>query len=111
MLFIEALEAVKCYDEGVLTSVADANIGSILGIGFPGWTGGVLQYVNQYAGGRQGLRGPGRGAGRALRSPVRPRRRHLLRGPRTASASSDGTGLRASHASNGSGAPSAQPCP
>ena len=26
----------------------DANIGSILGIGFPGWTGGVLQYINGY---------------------------------------------------------------
>jgi 3-hydroxyacyl-CoA dehydrogenase/enoyl-CoA hydratase/3-hydroxybutyryl-CoA epimerase len=55
MLFIEAIEAVKCYDEGVLTSVADANIGSILGIGFPGWTGGVLQYVNQYDGGIKGF--------------------------------------------------------
>jgi 3-hydroxyacyl-CoA dehydrogenase/enoyl-CoA hydratase/3-hydroxybutyryl-CoA epimerase len=48
MLFIEALEAVKCLEEGVIESVADANIGSILGIGFPGWTGGVLQYINQY---------------------------------------------------------------
>jgi 3-hydroxyacyl-CoA dehydrogenase/enoyl-CoA hydratase/3-hydroxybutyryl-CoA epimerase len=55
MLFIEALEAVKCYEEGVLTSVADANIGSILGIGYPGWTGGVLQYVNQYSGGLKGF--------------------------------------------------------
>jgi 3-hydroxyacyl-CoA dehydrogenase/enoyl-CoA hydratase/3-hydroxybutyryl-CoA epimerase len=55
MLFIEALEAVKCYDEGVLTSVADANVGSILGIGYPGWTGGVLQYVNQYKGGLPGF--------------------------------------------------------
>ena len=35
-------------DEGVIESVADANIGSILGIGFPGWTGGVLQYINGY---------------------------------------------------------------
>ncbi len=48
MLFIEAIEAVKCLDEGVIESVADANIGSIMGIGFPGWTGGVLQYVNGY---------------------------------------------------------------
>jgi 3-hydroxyacyl-CoA dehydrogenase / enoyl-CoA hydratase / 3-hydroxybutyryl-CoA epimerase len=55
MLFAEALESVKCLEEGVLTSVADANIGSILGIGFPGWTGGVLQYVNQYAGGLAGF--------------------------------------------------------
>jgi 3-hydroxyacyl-CoA dehydrogenase/enoyl-CoA hydratase/3-hydroxybutyryl-CoA epimerase len=28
--------------------VADANIGSIMGIGFPAWTGGVLQYINGY---------------------------------------------------------------
>src|ERR1700676_5794663 len=48
MLFIESLESVKCLDEGVIESVADANIGSILGIGFPGWTGGVLQYINGY---------------------------------------------------------------
>ena len=47
--FIESLETVKCLDEGVIESVADANIGSIMGIGFPGWTGGVLQYINGYA--------------------------------------------------------------
>jgi 3-hydroxyacyl-CoA dehydrogenase/enoyl-CoA hydratase/3-hydroxybutyryl-CoA epimerase len=55
MLIIEALETVKCLDEGVIESVADANIGSIMGIGFPGWTGGVLQYVNGYAGGLPGF--------------------------------------------------------
>ncbi|ORJ92572.1 3-hydroxyacyl-CoA dehydrogenase [Prescottella equi] len=55
MLFAEAIEAVKCFDEGVLTSVEDANIGSIFGIGFPAWTGGVIQYINQYAGGLQGF--------------------------------------------------------
>ncbi len=55
MLFAEAIDAIKCYDEGVLTSVADANIGSIFGIGFPVWTGGVLQYVNQYEGGLNGF--------------------------------------------------------
>ncbi|MBG0567586.1 3-hydroxyacyl-CoA dehydrogenase NAD-binding domain-containing protein [Actinoplanes aureus] len=55
MLFIEAIETVKCLDEGVLASVPEANIGSILGIGYPGWTGGVLQYVNQYEGGLPGF--------------------------------------------------------
>jgi 3-hydroxyacyl-CoA dehydrogenase / enoyl-CoA hydratase / 3-hydroxybutyryl-CoA epimerase len=55
MLFVEALETVKCLDEGVIESVADANIGSILGIGFPGWTGGVLQYINGYDGGLAGF--------------------------------------------------------
>jgi 3-hydroxyacyl-CoA dehydrogenase/enoyl-CoA hydratase/3-hydroxybutyryl-CoA epimerase len=51
MLFAEAVESVRCLEENVLTTVADANIGSIMGIGFPPWTGGVLQYVNGYPGG------------------------------------------------------------
>jgi 3-hydroxyacyl-CoA dehydrogenase/enoyl-CoA hydratase/3-hydroxybutyryl-CoA epimerase len=55
MLFAEALETVRCFDEGVLRSVADANIGSIFGIGFPPWTGGVVQYINGYAGGVRGF--------------------------------------------------------
>lgn len=55
MLFAEAIEAVKCFDEGVLTSVPDANIGSLLGIGFPAWTGGVIRYIEQYDGGIAGF--------------------------------------------------------
>ncbi|MGH3873854.1 MAG: 3-hydroxyacyl-CoA dehydrogenase NAD-binding domain-containing protein [Pseudonocardiaceae bacterium] len=55
MLFAEALETVKCLDEGVITSVPDANIGSIMGIGFPPWTGGVVQFINGYPGGLTGF--------------------------------------------------------
>ena len=55
MLMIESLESVRCLDEGVIESVADANIGSIFGIGFPGWSGGVLQYINAYEGGLAGF--------------------------------------------------------
>ncbi len=55
MLFIESLETVRCFDEGVLRSVEEANLGSILGIGFPPWTGGVIQYIAQYADGPQGF--------------------------------------------------------
>ncbi|CAL9359297.1 Fatty acid oxidation complex subunit alpha [Streptomyces sp. enrichment culture] len=55
MLFSQALDTVRLLEEGVLTSVADANVGSVLGIGFPGWTGGVLQYVNGYEGGLPGF--------------------------------------------------------
>nr|BFE59282.1 3-hydroxyacyl-CoA dehydrogenase NAD-binding domain-containing protein [Dactylosporangium thailandense] len=55
MLFVEAIESVRCLQEGVLTSVADANVGSILGIGYPSWTGGVLRYIDQYAGGLPGF--------------------------------------------------------
>ncbi|WP_371100166.1 3-hydroxyacyl-CoA dehydrogenase NAD-binding domain-containing protein [Streptomyces sp. PU_AKi4] len=55
MLFVEALDSVRCLEEGVLVSVADANVGSLLGIGFPPWTGGVLQYINGYEGGLPGF--------------------------------------------------------
>jgi 3-hydroxyacyl-CoA dehydrogenase/enoyl-CoA hydratase/3-hydroxybutyryl-CoA epimerase len=55
LLFAEALESVKCLDEGVLTSVPDGNIGSIFGIGFPAWTGGVLQYIDGFPGGLPGF--------------------------------------------------------
>jgi 3-hydroxyacyl-CoA dehydrogenase/enoyl-CoA hydratase/3-hydroxybutyryl-CoA epimerase len=55
MLFAEAVDTVRCFDEGVLRSIPDANVGSIFGIGFPGWTGGVIQYINQYEGGTAGF--------------------------------------------------------
>ena len=55
MLVIEAVESARCLEEGVLVTTADANIGSIMGIGFPPWTGGVLQYVNGFDGGVAGF--------------------------------------------------------
>jgi 3-hydroxyacyl-CoA dehydrogenase/enoyl-CoA hydratase/3-hydroxybutyryl-CoA epimerase len=55
MMFIEAIVSVRCVDEGVIESVADANIGSIMGIGFPAWSGGVLQYINGYDGALAGF--------------------------------------------------------
>ncbi|MEU5844213.1 3-hydroxyacyl-CoA dehydrogenase NAD-binding domain-containing protein [Rhodococcus sp. NPDC047139] len=55
MLFAEAIETQKCFDEGVLETTADANIGSIFGIGFPAWTGGVAQYIVGYPGGKEGF--------------------------------------------------------
>lgn len=48
ILFIQAIETVRCVEESVLLSTADANIGSIFGIGFAAWTGGALQFINQY---------------------------------------------------------------
>ena len=41
-------ESIKCLQEGVLRSVADGNVGSILGIGAPMWTGGFIQFVNTF---------------------------------------------------------------
>jgi 3-hydroxyacyl-CoA dehydrogenase/enoyl-CoA hydratase/3-hydroxybutyryl-CoA epimerase len=46
LLYRQAIESARCYEEGVLRNVPDANIGSIFGIGFAPWTGGVLQYIN-----------------------------------------------------------------
>lgn len=48
LLFRQCIEAMKCLQEGVLRSVADGNVGSILGIGAPVWTGGFLQFANTY---------------------------------------------------------------
>ena len=46
--FIQVIETIRCFEEGVLTKVVDANIGSIFGWGFPSFTGGTLQFVNNY---------------------------------------------------------------
>ncbi|NQZ91972.1 MAG: enoyl-CoA hydratase/isomerase family protein [Moritella sp.] len=48
LLFVQSLEALRAYEEGVVTSTRDANIGSILGLGFPAWTGGVLQFIDHH---------------------------------------------------------------
>ncbi|TVP69432.1 MAG: 3-hydroxyacyl-CoA dehydrogenase, partial [Nitriliruptor sp.] len=42
---------------GVIETFEDANIGSIFGIGFPAWTGGLAQYIDQYPGGTTGFVG------------------------------------------------------
>ena len=48
ILFMQAIETIRCLEEGVLRTVEDANIGSIFGIGYAPWTGGAIQFVNQY---------------------------------------------------------------
>ncbi len=48
LLFRQVIEALKCLQTGVLRTVADGNIGSIMGIGAPAWTGGLIQFVNTY---------------------------------------------------------------
>ncbi|GAA5188115.1 3-hydroxyacyl-CoA dehydrogenase NAD-binding domain-containing protein [Acinetobacter kookii] len=47
-LFVQSLDTLRCLEEGVLESTVDGNVGSIFGIGFAPWTGGALQYLNQY---------------------------------------------------------------
>ncbi|WP_234195734.1 3-hydroxyacyl-CoA dehydrogenase NAD-binding domain-containing protein [Pseudacidovorax sp. NFM-22] len=46
LLYAQAIESIRAMQEGVVETARDANIGSILGIGFPRWTGGTLQFVN-----------------------------------------------------------------
>ena len=46
LLFVQANEAARCVEEGVLRSVADANVGSIFGWGFAPFHGGALQFIN-----------------------------------------------------------------
>lgn len=48
LMFIQVIETVRCLQEGVLRSVADANIGSIFGWGFAPFKGGTLLYINDY---------------------------------------------------------------
>ncbi|WP_374319472.1 3-hydroxyacyl-CoA dehydrogenase NAD-binding domain-containing protein [Aquabacterium sp.] len=46
LMFIQANEAARCYEEKVVRSVADTNIGSIFGWGFAPHQGGALQFIN-----------------------------------------------------------------
>jgi 3-hydroxyacyl-CoA dehydrogenase / enoyl-CoA hydratase / 3-hydroxybutyryl-CoA epimerase len=48
LLFVQAIEAIWCLQEGVVSSIAEANLGSIYGFGFPAYYGGVIQYVYSY---------------------------------------------------------------
>ncbi|TAK51420.1 MAG: 3-hydroxyacyl-CoA dehydrogenase [Gammaproteobacteria bacterium] len=52
LLYIQALETARCVEEGVLTDPADGDLGSILGIGFPAWTGGTLAFIDTLGIGR-----------------------------------------------------------
>ncbi|ROM33945.1 3-hydroxyacyl-CoA dehydrogenase [Pseudomonas poae] len=46
LLYIQALESARCVEEGVIDRASDADLGSILGIGFPSWTGGALSFID-----------------------------------------------------------------
>jgi 3-hydroxyacyl-CoA dehydrogenase/enoyl-CoA hydratase/3-hydroxybutyryl-CoA epimerase len=46
LLGIQALETARCFEEGVLTDVREADVGSILGFGFAPFSGGTLSYID-----------------------------------------------------------------
>jgi 3-hydroxyacyl-CoA dehydrogenase/enoyl-CoA hydratase/3-hydroxybutyryl-CoA epimerase len=45
ILYVQALDSARCYFEGVIADPADADIGSILGWGYPTWTGGTISLI------------------------------------------------------------------
>ena len=47
-LFTQCLEAVRCLEEGVLTNVRDGDVGVIMAVGFPAFTGGPFTYIDNY---------------------------------------------------------------
>ena len=47
LLAIQALESARCIEEGVVTDVREADVGSILGFGFAPFTGGTISYIDR----------------------------------------------------------------
>ena len=45
ILYRQAVETLRCLDEGVLMTEVEANLGGIFAIGFPAWTGGAIQFI------------------------------------------------------------------
>lgn len=46
VLYVQALEAARAMEEGVLLSPADGDLGAILGVGFPAYTGGPFSFMD-----------------------------------------------------------------
>ena len=46
ILFVQAVEAARAMEEGVLLSPADGDVGSILGVGYPAYTGGPFCFID-----------------------------------------------------------------
>ncbi|MDI5962195.1 enoyl-CoA hydratase/isomerase family protein [Streptantibioticus silvisoli] len=51
LLMAGAVGARRAMADGIVMAEADANLGSLLGAGFPSWTGGVVQYAASRPGG------------------------------------------------------------
>ena len=45
-LAVQSLEAARCIEEGVITDVREADVGSILGWGFAPFTGGTISWID-----------------------------------------------------------------
>jgi 3-hydroxyacyl-CoA dehydrogenase/enoyl-CoA hydratase/3-hydroxybutyryl-CoA epimerase len=47
-VFVQCLEAVRCLEQGVITDVRDGDVGVIMAVGFPAFTGGPFTYIDNY---------------------------------------------------------------
>lgn len=45
LLYIQALESARCVEESVVCDPADADLGAVLALGYPSWTGGTLSFI------------------------------------------------------------------
>jgi len=80
ILYRQAIETARCLAERVLTTAADANIGSIFGIGFPAWTGGALQFIESEGRERFFANAEGLAAKHGARFAVTPAVREAIEG-------------------------------
>ena len=69
LLAMQALETARCFEEGVLTDVREADVGSILGFGFAPFSGGTLSYIDMM--GDEELRRAVPAAGEEIRRALR----------------------------------------
>ena len=46
VLYVQAIEAARAMEDGVLLSPADGDVGAILGVGFPAYTGGPFSFMD-----------------------------------------------------------------
>jgi hypothetical protein len=79
LMLIQSIETVRCLEEGVLTSPQDADVGAILGWGYPPFRGGPIARSDPGRGQlRRRLRPPGGTMRRAL--PARRKPAQIRRG-------------------------------
>ena len=45
-LYSQAIETARCFEEGVIETAEDGDLGAIYGWGYPAWTGGTLSFID-----------------------------------------------------------------
>jgi 3-hydroxyacyl-CoA dehydrogenase/enoyl-CoA hydratase/3-hydroxybutyryl-CoA epimerase len=47
-MFVQCLEAVRCLEQGVINDVRDGDVGVVMAVGFPAFTGGPFTFIDNY---------------------------------------------------------------